>query len=129
MEIKKGFGVKNPLFVGVVILSGEDGLDGEDGRSDFIFTPIGDDDGGGGGGVKNKGSVAKLFKFKLSLFEGGNIVVGVIAVAAVENCDITAGLATIVGSDIVDFVPVVVVEVLPHIEDNTKAAATVCSWL
>lgn len=121
MEIKKGLGVKNPIFVGVVILSGEGG------RSDFIFTPIGDDDGGGGGGVKNKGSVAKLFK--LLLFEGGNIVVGVIAVAAVENCDIAAGLATIDGSDIVDLVPVVVVEVLPHIEDNTKAAATVCSWV
>ena len=87
----------------------------------------GDDDGGGGGGVKNKGSVDKLLKFKLSLLDGGS-----------KEDDDDAGngviplvLPTIVGSvDVFELVPVVVVvRVFPHIEDNTKAAATVCSWL
>ncbi|KNC21449.1 hypothetical protein FF38_12604 [Lucilia cuprina] len=126
LEIKYGLGVKNPAFVvgaDVDILSGED-----EGEKDLIFTPMGDvDEEGGGGGVKNKGSVDKLLKLKLSLLVDNNVV-GVVIVA-VENCGIPVALATIVGSDIVDLlVPVVVVvEVLLHIEDNTKAAATVCS--
>lgn len=105
------------------------------GNSEFITTPKEDveddrdDDDGGGGGVKNKGSVAKLLKFKLLLLDCDNMVVGVVGVVG-DSCVIPAALVTIFGSDFVDLFPVVVVvEVLPHIEDNTKAAATVCSWL
>lgn len=114
------------------IFRGDEGEWG--GNNAFIFTPMGDEDDdkeGGGGGVKNKGSVAKLLKFKLSLL--GGIVVD-------ANVGIPTALPITVGSDDdaddeddnddkgIDLVPVVVVvEVLPHIEDNTNAAATVCS--
>lgn len=140
LDIRKGFGVRKPIFEEGDILRGDDEGDG---KRAFRFIPIGDVDeeeelegGGGGGGVKNKGSVAKLLKFKLSVVLGGNSVAAPVAgVAGIELAVIVnwpfmpaAALATIVGSDIVDLVPVVfVVEVLPHIEDNTKAAATVCS--
>lgn len=133
LEIKKGFGVKNDKFAGAAIFvwvfEVEDDCD--DVNRDFIFTLMGDvndegddDGGGGGGGVKNKGSVDKLLKFKLSLLGGSRD-------DGEENGVKPIVLPTLVGSvDIFELVPVVVVvKVFPHIEDNTKAAATVCSWL
>lgn len=125
---RKEFGVRKPAFVDADILIGKDDEEDWDvgDTIDFIFTPVGDADedtdaDDGVGGVKNKGSVEKLL-----YCWGDSIFAGVV----LDNCVIAAELAIIVGSDVADFFPVVVVvEVLPHIEDNTKAAATVWSWL
>lgn len=73
--------------------------------------------GGGGCGVRNKGSVDKLLK----------LIAASVATAAAVVGDDNVGVITLFGSVVGDIVPVVCTGVLPHIEDNTKAAATVCS--
>lgn len=126
---RNGFWAKNP---------GGIWSEGACSKDDFIFTPSGElddsdawgwlDNDDGGGGVRNKGSVVRLLKFKLSLQSGS---FDVDAVVNETPAAAFAVAATDAGSDgaMLPVVLVVVVEVLPHNEDNTKAAATVCSWL